>query len=192
MFVRSHLYWFQFKSRCLFIFRTFITFSAVTTVINQESLADGDRRCAESIILSDADVTSCVQSPDVRIPSCSMTYQLNNNVYRANQLIVMVYGQNLMKGLRNVGVKPIAALNPTRNLLSNPKYTDMPWKSCKKCEKGVDHTETFYLDQANKEMMSFLCSYSFQSENYINIAFLFNPIPNLNITLCEVKVYIRV
>ena len=160
------------------------------SVINQERLEDGNRRCATSNILNDTDLTSCVTSPDVQIPACSMTYQLKN-VPRTKEIIVMVYGHNLRGGLRAVGVKPVSILNSNRNLLSNPKFVDIPWYSCEKIENYVDNTEKFYLDNFKEEIVSLVCPYSFQPQSYINIVFLFFPIQNLNISLCEIKVYVR-
>ena len=155
----------------------------MSSAVNEESLEDGDRRCTASSTLSDADLTSCVT---LRIPSCSMTYQLNSTV--TSDFIVKVYGQNLTEGLRNVGVKPILTLNPARNLLSHRQFVDaLPWKSCDKYESQVDKSESVYLNNDNIEMVTFLCTFQFQTDNYINIVFLYNEFQNLNINLCEVK-----
>ena len=164
----------------------------MSSVINQESPADGNRRCATSNTLNDADLTSCVTSPDVQIPACSMTYEANNT-NRMNDLIIMVYGKDLTEGLQKIGLKPIPMLNQNQSVRScGIKFADIPWESCEKIEHHVDNTEKLYLDEFNKEMVSFLCSYSFQPECYIDIIFLFNPVLNIKINLCEVKIYVRV
>ena len=159
----------------------------MSSAVSEESLEDGDRRCTASSTLSDADLTSCVTLPDIRIPSCSMTYQLNSTV--TSDFIVKVYGQNLTEGLRNIGVKPIPRLDPVRNLLSHRQFVDaMPWKSCDKYESEIDKTESMYLNNDNIEMVTFLCTFQFQTENYMNIVFLVNEFQNLHINLCEVKI----
>ena len=159
----------------------------MSLAVSEESLDDGDTRCTASNTLSDADLTSCVTLPDIRIPSCSMTYQLNSTV--TSDFIVKVYGQNLTEGLRNIGVKPIPRLDPVRNLLSNRQFVDaMPWKSCDKYESQVDKLEYMYLNNDNKELITFLCTLQFQYGNYMNIVFLLNEFQNLNINLCEMKI----